>query len=72
MDILNEYKIESRVLNKDATIEIKQQDIAYCASEKFKINTPDWEYSGTFMAGANIRQKQNKYYELCLKGKGWR
>ena len=70
--MLNEYKTEQRPLFKDATQEIKQQDVAYCTSEKMKINTPDYEYSGTFLAGANIKQKQGKYYELCLKGRGWK
>ena len=64
-------KPQPQLIKNGATNSEKYNDIAYCESEKMKIQIADYEYRGTFMEGANIKSKQDKMYRLCLQGKGW-
>jgi len=56
----------------EMTLDQAQQYQYECQNQSMMIDTPDYEYRGTFMAGANIQSKQRMVYDNCLRSKGFR
>lgn len=47
------------------------QDRAGCDVQSQGIQIADWEYRGTIMEGANIKQKQSGAFLNCMVSKGY-
>lgn len=47
-------------------------DSANCTVQADSIQIADYEYRGTFMEGANIKQKQTRTFYNCMLGKGYK
>ncbi|WP_302088494.1 hypothetical protein [Pseudomonas putida] len=61
-----------KMVKPGASDESVMQDDAKCQNQAAMIQVADWEYRGTFAEGANIQMKQNKAYQNCMVGKGYR
>lgn len=48
-----------------------RQDNAACENQSQMIQVADFAYQGSFMEGANIKQKQNAAMKNCLISKGY-
>lgn len=59
-------------LVKNVPQEEVTNDDAQCRAQAMNIQTSDYEYRGTFMEGAMIKNKQNEVYQYCMIGKGYR
>lgn len=60
-----------QMVKKGATPEERAQDDAHCKMQANYLQVADWEYQGTFMEGANIQQKRQQTYGLCMSSKGY-
>lgn len=55
----------------DVTAEQAQRYQYECKNQAMMVDTPDYKYKGTFMAGVSIEQKQAAVYDNCLRSKGF-
>jgi starvation-inducible outer membrane lipoprotein len=56
---------------KDVSPQERIQDQANCQNQAEMVQIASFEYRGTFMEGADIKNKQNKVFSNCMIGKGY-